>query len=119
MLGFLVLARGGLSIPGQPTYMSALTVIAVLTACLLAALPAWFVLRMGHRPAWWKGALIPGSATLLMFLGVNNYARRNATGQEVDFATIAATSALMLVLLGLPGAVIGARMARAARRFAP
>lgn len=118
LLGFLIIARGGLALPGQSAEATAITVVAILTACLLAALPAWFVLRMGCRPAWWKGALIPGSSTLLMFLGVNNYARRNDTGLEVDLTVILATSGLLLVLLGIPGAIIGARMARAARGVA-
>ena len=117
LLGLLVVSRGTLLLPGQSVLASLAVLVAFFLGCCLAVLPGWLLLRMGKRPTWWKGALIPASVILLMMLGVDDYNRRNATGVEVDPLTILGVSALMLIVLGVPGALIGARM-RAAHRKA-
>ena len=115
LLGLLVVSRGSLLLPGQSVLASLAVLVAFFLGCCLAVLPCWLLLRMGRRPTWWKGAVIPASVILLMMLGVDDYNRRHATGVEVDPLTILGVSALMLLVLGAPGALIGARM-RAAHR---
>ena len=118
LMGFMIIARGSLAGTGQSAGVVAGALAFFFIGCVVAALPAWLLLRMGRRPAAWKGALIPGSVVALMILGVNNFNERRATGIELEPSAMLGAMALLLVILGIPGALIGAHMQRAHNKAA-
>ena len=117
LMGLLVVSRGGALPDGLSPFVLAGTFLFFLLACTAAALPAWFILRMGSRPAWWKGALIPASVIALMMLGLDNFAERRGAADGIENALIIRVTLLMVFVLGVPGALIGARMAKSARKL--
>ena len=117
LIGLVLAAGGSLRLPGQSLAVTIGALILFFIGCVIAALPAWWLTRMARRPAWWKGALVPASTFLVTLLGVQSYNLRNATGMEAPLGVILSTSLLMLAVLGVPGAIIGGRMAAAQRRL--
>ena len=110
-MGFVLVARGPSAFAGVPPGPVAAATVGFLLISIICSLPPWWLLRMGRRPAAWKGALIPGSAVSLMLLGIFNYNQRIAR-IDVPPLTWLLTALLLFSLLAVPGGLIGARMAK-------
>lgn len=118
LMGLLIVSRGGSLPEGLSPRVMFGTLLFFLIACLVAALPAWFILRMGPRPSWWKGALIPASVMGLMLLGLDNFAERRGAEVGIETPLMIQVTLLMVVVLGIPGGMIGARMASSRTKLA-
>ncbi|MEL6687149.1 MAG: hypothetical protein AAFP97_05980 [Pseudomonadota bacterium] len=97
--------------------MAILSYAAFYGILFMFTLPAWFGLRMGHRPRVWKGVLIPAAVSIFLIIGfilVTPVFESN--GPRHSMQALLTTIGTLSALCAIPGALIGWSMTHAHKK---